>query len=137
MVTLVTGGTGFVGANIVKDLVQNGHRVVSFDINGPDRLLQDFLGESSSSVTFVQGDIVDPASVERLGQDHQIDKIVHAAVYTVNREALEIERSRDVIAINLEGTANLLELARTQKVSRSSTSVPAPPTAQHCPETRP
>ena len=118
MVTLVTGGTGFVGANIVKDLVQNGHQVVSFDINGPDRLLQDFLGESSSSVTFVQGDIVDPASVERLGQDHQIDKIVHAAVYTVNREALEIERSRDVIAINLEGTANLLELARTQKVSR-------------------
>ena len=118
MVTLVTGGTGFVGANIVKDLVQNGHRVVSFDINGPDQLLQDFLGEYSSSVTFVQGDIVDPVSVERLGQDHQIDKIVHAAVYTVNREALEIERSRDVIAINLEGTANLLELARTQKVSR-------------------
>ncbi|MQG29174.1 MAG: NAD(P)-dependent oxidoreductase [SAR202 cluster bacterium] len=118
MVTLVTGGTGFVGANIVKDLVQNGHQVVSFDINGPDQLLQDFLGESSSSVIFVQGDIVDPASVERLSQDHQIDKIVHAAVYTVNREALEIERSRDVIAINLEGTANLLELARTQKVSR-------------------
>ena len=118
MVTLVTGGTGFVGANIVKELVQNGHQVVSFDINGPDQLLQDFLGESSSSVIFVQGDIVDPASVERLGQDHQIDKIVHAAVYTVNREALEIERSRDVIAINLEGTANLLELARTQKVSR-------------------
>ena len=118
MVTLVTGGTGFVGANIVKDLVQNGHQVVSFDINGPDQLLQDFLGEYSSSVTFVQGDIVDPVSVERLGQDHQIDKIVHAAVYTVNREVLEIERSRDVIAINLEGTANLLELARTQKVSR-------------------
>ena len=118
MVTLVTGGTGFVGANIVKDLVQNGHKVVSFDINGPDQLLQDFLGEYSSSVTFVQGDIVDPTSVKLLGQDHQIDKIVHAAVYTVNREVLEIERSRDVIAINLEGTANLLELARTQKVSR-------------------
>ena len=117
MATLVTGGTGFVGANIVKDLAQNGHQVVSFDINGPDKLLQDFLGDSPP-VTFVQGDIVDRASVERLGQDHQIDKIVHAAVYTVNREALEIERSRDVIAINLEGTANLLELARTQKTSR-------------------
>jgi len=130
MVTLVTG---FVGANIVKDLVQNGHQVVSFDINGPDQLLQDFLGESSSSVIFVQGDIVDPASVERLGQDHQIDKIVHAAVYTVNRETLEIERSRDVIAINLEGTANLAR----RRCPVSSTSVPAPPTAQHCPETRP
>ena len=118
MVTLVTGGTGFVGANIVRDLARNGHRVVSFDINGPDRLLQEFMGESAPAVTFVRGDIVDRASVERLGQEHQIEKIVHAAVYTVNREALETERSRDVIAINLEGTANLLELARTQRVSR-------------------
>ena len=118
MATLVTGGTGFVGANIVKDLANNGHDVVSFDINGPDQLLQQFIGEAASKITFVQGDIVDSASIQLLGQGHQIDKIVHAAVYTVNRTALEIERSRDVIAINLEGTANLLELARTQKVRR-------------------
>ena len=118
MATLVTGGTGFVGANIVKDLANNGHDVVSFDINGPDQLLQQFIGEAASKITFVQGDIVNPASIQLLGQGHQIDKIVHAAVYTVNRTALEIERSRDVIAINLEGTANLLELARTQKVTR-------------------
>ena len=44
MATLVTGGTGFVGANIVKDLVRNGHQVVSFDINEPDQLLRDFIG---------------------------------------------------------------------------------------------
>ena len=118
MATLVTGGTGFVGANIVKDLANNGHDVVSFDINGPDQLLQQFIGEAASKITFIQGDIVDSASIQLLGQGHQIDKIVHAAVYTVNRTALEIERSRDVITINLEGTANLLELARTQKVRR-------------------
>ena len=118
MATLVTGGTGFVGANIVKDLANNGHDVVSFDINGPDQLLKKFIGEAASKITIVQGDIVDPASIQLLGQGHQIDKIVHAAVYTVNRTALEIARSRDVIAINLEGTANLLELARTQKVTR-------------------
>lgn len=118
MATLVTGGTGFVGANIVRDLARSGHQVVSFDINEPDQLLQDFVGDSSRHVTFVQGDIVDRGSVERLASSHFIDKIVHAAVYTVNREALEIERSRDVIAINIEGTANLLELARTQRVTR-------------------
>ncbi len=118
MATLVTGGTGFVGANIVRDLARNGHDVISFDINEPDQLLREFVGENASQVTFVIGDIVDRASVERLGNGHSIDKIVHAAVYTVNREALEIERSRDVIAINVEGTANLLELARTQQVSR-------------------
>ncbi|MBT98925.1 MAG: UDP-glucose 4-epimerase, partial [Dehalococcoidia bacterium] len=80
MVTLVTGGTGFVGANIVKDLASNGHQVVSFDINGPDKLLQDFVGPAAANITFVQGDIVDADSVARLGQEHQIEKIVHAAV---------------------------------------------------------
>ncbi|MEC9013873.1 MAG: NAD(P)-dependent oxidoreductase [Chloroflexota bacterium] len=118
MATLVTGGTGFVGANVIKDLASNGHDVISFDINQPDQLLRQFIGDAASKITFVQGDIVDPASIQLLGQGHQIDKIVHAAVYTVNRTALEIERSRDVIAINLEGTANLLELARTQKLTR-------------------
>ena len=118
MVTLVTGGTGFVGANIVKDLASNGHQVLSLDINGPDKLLNDFLGQAANNITFIQGDIVDAGTLSDLSENHQIEKIVHAAVYTVNREALEIERSRDVVAINLEGTANVLELARNQRVNR-------------------
>lgn len=118
MATLVTGGTGFVGANIVKELARAGHQVVAHDLNAPDQLIEDYIGEDAPRVTFVQGDILDRAAVERLGVDHSIDKIVHAAVYTVNRVELEIRRSRDVIDINIEGTANLLELARTLQVGR-------------------
>ena len=44
MATLVTGGTGFVGANVIKDLASNGHDVISFDINQPDQLLRQFIG---------------------------------------------------------------------------------------------
>ena len=118
MATLVTGGTGFVGANIVKDLARAGHQVVSFDLNGPDRLVEDFVREHATRVSFAQGDILDRAAVERLGVDHSIDKIVHAAVYTVNRVELETRRSRDVVDINIGGTTNLLELARTREVDR-------------------
>ena len=118
MATLVTGGVGFVGANIVKALAKAGHQVVCFDLSGPDQLLRDFIGEQSSGVSFAQGDILDGEAVERLGGEQPIDKIVHAAVFTVNRVELETQRSRDVISINIEGTANLLELARKQHVER-------------------
>jgi len=118
MATLVTGGTGFVGANILKELARSGHDVVCYDLNGPDRLLESFLGDEYSRVTFVQGDILDREKVEGLGGGHRIDKIVHAAVYTVNRVELETSRSRAVVEINIEGTTNLLELARTLQVNR-------------------
>ncbi|MCH7712407.1 MAG: NAD(P)-dependent oxidoreductase [Chloroflexi bacterium] len=118
MATLVTGGTGFVGANIVKCLAQTGHDVICFDVNGPDQLTRNFMEDVSSKVSYVQGDILDRGMIDRLGAEHAIDKIVHAAVFTVNRVELETQRSRDVIAINVEGTANLLELARALKVGR-------------------
>ena len=90
MATLVTGGVGFVGANIVKGLAKAGHQVVCFDLSEPDQLLRDFIGEHSSGVNFAQVDILDREGVERLGNEHSIDKIVHAAVFTVNRVELGV-----------------------------------------------
>ena len=118
MATLVTGGTGFVGVNIVKGLAQAGHQVVCLDLNVSDQLTQTYLSSMADKIKFVQADILDQAAVEQLGSDHAIDKIVHAAVYTVNRVELETRRSRAVIDTNITGTANILELARTLKVER-------------------
>lgn len=118
MATLVTGGTGFVASNIVKELARSGHQVVSFDLRPPDALTEDFLRGQSSQIEFVQGDILDRQTVSGLAAQHSIDKIVHAAVYTVNDVSLETERSKEIVDINVAGTANMLELARTAKVSR-------------------
>ena len=118
MATLVTGGTGFVGANIVRELARAGHEVVSYDIAPADALVRQFIAEWEGSITFAQGDIRDREAVAALAQGHGIDGIIHAATYTVNQRALEVERGRDVVGINVEGLVNVLELARIAGVRR-------------------
>jgi nucleoside-diphosphate-sugar epimerase len=118
MATLVTGGVGFVGASIVKELAARGHQVISYDVLTPDALMTHFLGDLAERVTFVDGDILDTSGLDALRQAHSFDKIVHAAVFTVNRTDRETARSKDILDINLTGTANLLEMAREIGVQR-------------------
>ena len=118
MKTIVTGGTGFVGSNIVKALAQRGHQVVSIDIVGPDGLVRQYLEPWSDQIAWVQADILDSDELDKLTSNLDIGKIVHAAVYTVVREETEREDSRRIIDINLVGTANMLELARQLVVER-------------------
>ena len=118
MATLVTGGTGFVGANIVRELARAGHEVLSYDIAPPNELVRQFMANWEGSVAFAQGDIRDGDAVAGLARQHNIDAIIHAATYTVNQHALEVERARDVVGINVEGLANVLELARSAPVRR-------------------
>ena len=118
MSTLVTGGTGFVGSNIVKTLAQRGHQVVCFDQVPPDRLVKAYHSANSSSITYAQGDILDPGDLERAVAGRQITKIVHAAVFTGLRHDIERDRSRSIVDINVTGTANLLSLAMGLNLER-------------------
>ena len=118
MTTLVTGGVGFVGANIVKDLAARGHDVVSLDVLPADDLVSNFLGPLAERVQFIHGSILDVSALDAIRSQHSIDKVVHAAVFTVNRTDLETDRSKDILDINLQGTGNLSEFARLAGVRR-------------------
>ena len=68
-------------------------------------------------MTFLQGDILAPGDLEQ-AEGHNIDKIVHAAVFTGVLPEVEASRSRSIVEINVMGTTNLLELARRIKPKR-------------------
>ena len=85
MTTLVTGGTGFVGSNIVKVLAQRGHKVVSVDIAPPDDMVLRYNNDVADRITWVPGDILDGQTLADAVEGRSIDRVVHAAVYTGTR----------------------------------------------------
>ena len=116
MKTLVTGGAGFIGSNIVKRLLDEGHVVcVLDDLSSGYRVnLEPF-----PPVNFVEGDVRDAAVVDRVMQD--VEVVFHLAASVGNKRS--IDHPLDDAAINVLGTLNVLEAARqagTRKIVFSS-----------------
>jgi UDP-glucose 4-epimerase len=102
---LVTGGSGFIGSNIVKLLRSEGHEVAVLDnlLSGYRANLDPF-----PEVQLVEGDVRDAALVNRLAQG--VEVIFHLAASVGNTRS--IENPVDDSEINVIGTLRVLEAAR-------------------------
>jgi dTDP-glucose 4,6-dehydratase len=114
---LVTGGAGFIGSNFVRDRLERhpGDHLVVLDLltyAGDRRSLADV----EDRIGFVQGDIADPESTERLLREERIEVVVNFAAESHNSLAV-IDPSR-FFRTNALGTQVLLEAARQAGVER-------------------
>jgi nucleoside-diphosphate-sugar epimerase len=100
---LITGGTGFIGTSLARRLYQD-NQVILLD-NKLTLSAYELSGMNGHpNIRVMQGDILDPAMVERAVDG--VDSIIHlAALVGVNNVRA---RARDTIEINLLGTVNLL-----------------------------
>ncbi len=122
---LVTGGAGFIGSALVRELVAQAHDVVIFDDFSRGR--RDFV-PADARISFVEGDIRDRARVERAVRDHAPERVVHLAALHFIPDCNA--RPRDTLEINVGGTQNVLDACARQRVARvlyaSSAAVYAP-----------
>ena len=111
-ISLVTGGAGFVGSHLVEALVARGDRVRVLDNLSTGR--KENLAGVWDRIEFAQGDISDPAAVEKgvAGADFVFHE---AAVASVPRS---IEAPLESHAACATGTLNLLDAARKAGVKR-------------------
>jgi len=120
---LVTGALGCIGAWTVRNLVQAGERVVSFDLgDDPRRLRLLMTPQELDRVAFVRGDITDFSQVLRVMRDHDVTHVIHLAGLQV-----PFCRANPVLGaqVNVVGTVNIFEAARqradqTQRVVYAS-----------------
>ena len=112
MVTLVTGGNGWVPSHVIRRLARAGETVVSYDVMEPDAYLREFLGEHAAKIVFETGDVTDRDRMQDVAHRHGVTSIVSAAAITprVDRERRE---PTQIIDVNLGGVINALETART------------------------
>jgi nucleoside-diphosphate-sugar epimerase len=110
---LVTGGSGFLGINLIRYLYERGHNVSSIDIvdfNYPDM---------QNKIKVIKGDIRNKNIVENSVKD--IDIVVHSAA------ALPLYSPEDIFSTDVDGTINMLNASFSADVKRfihiSSTAV--------------
>ncbi len=103
---LVTGGAGFIGTNLIKQLVADGHQVRSIDSYAAGR----FADRVVAGVEYLEGDVMDATAVERAAAG--VEGIFHMAA--LPRVAYSVEHPLETHMVNVVGTLNVLLAAKKQ-----------------------
>ena len=111
MKLLVTGGAGFIGSAVVRQVVAAGHSVVNVDCLTYAACLENVASVANSPLyAFEQVDIRDTDALARVFAQHRPDAVMHLAAES------HVDRSIDgpgaFIDTNVRGTYSLLEAAR-------------------------
>lgn len=109
MKSLVTGGAGFIGSNLVDGLLARGDEVTVVDDLSTGRLVN-LDGALEAGAELVELDIRDAAALAAVAAERRPETIFHLAAQIDVRKSLE-DPAFDA-AVNVGGTANVLEAAR-------------------------
>lgn len=107
---LVTGGTGFIGSNICKMLVKEGHKVLVYDNNSRGNLSR--LSEIKKKIIFINGDIRNQKKVFKAIK--RVNAVIHLAY--INGTKYFYTKPDLILDIAVKGMVNILDGCKKYKV---------------------
>jgi UDP-glucuronate 4-epimerase len=119
---LVTGGAGFIGSHVCERLLLDGHAVWAFDdLNNfyDPQLKRRNLREIESlskPFKFVHDNLTNRAALDEIFSSVKFDQVIHLAARAGVRPSLEEPALYQ--RVNVEGTVNVLEAARKNRVNK-------------------
>jgi UDP-glucose 4-epimerase len=108
---LVTGGVGFIGSHLVRELSRQGKKVIVFDSN-PDT---SYISDCLDKVQFVYGDVANMSNLVSVMADNKVQVVFHLGYMLVPDTDNSTGRA---IQVNCAGFQNVMEAARILKVRR-------------------
>ncbi|PIP67048.1 MAG: protein CapI [Parcubacteria group bacterium CG_4_9_14_0_2_um_filter_41_8] len=119
---LLTGSAGFIGFHISRALLERGDSVIGVDNfnNYYDPKLKEdrnAILEKYHTYKLYRNDICDKDGLEKIFSTEKIDAICHLAMYAGVRNS--IENPNLYLHVNIEGTSNILELAREYSINNT------------------
>jgi len=115
MVYLLTGGTGFVGSYIAKELLKRGDKVVAYDYMTSNVMQQILSPEEISEITIATGAITDMARICRLIKEHKVERIIHLASLL---HPYSDNFPDEAVLVNIVGQSTILEAMRLMDVKK-------------------
>ena len=110
MKVLVTGVAGQLGHDVMNELAKRGYEGIGSDIAESYNGIQD--GTPVVSMPYVQMDITDKSSVEKVLTEVNADAVIHCAAWTAVDLAEDEDKKDKVHAVNAEGTKNIAEVCK-------------------------
>ncbi len=107
---LITGGAGFIGTNLVIELLKQGHSVRVFDNYSGGKIENRF----QKGVEYIEGDIRDLEALKKACEG--MDGVFHMAA--LPRVVYSVEHPQETHDVNVNGTLNVLMAARDMGVKR-------------------
>ena len=110
MRALVTGGTGFLGSNITKKLIDEGHEVVIITTDIRQKTSLKNINIDDENIDLVKGDIRDFDFLRMLFSEYEFDLVFHLAAFSEVRKCQG--DAKMAFDVNVGGTINILEACR-------------------------